>query len=69
MRSAFSLIELIITLALSSILFGALMSFLYAIQKSANSYYNFVADDSVVDVGNYLFRDFSGAFKIGRAHV
>ncbi len=62
MRSAFSLIELIITLALSSILFGALMSFLYAIQKSANSYYKFVADDRVVNIGNYLFRDFSGAF-------
>ncbi len=62
MRRAFSLIELIITLALSSILFSALMSFLYAIQKSANSYYKFVADDRVVNIGNYLFRDFSGAF-------
>lgn len=62
MRSAFSLLELIITLALFSTLFGALMSFLYAMQKSANSYYKFVADDRVVNIGNYLFRDFSGAF-------
>lgn len=62
MRSAFSLIELIITLAISSILFAALMSFLYSIQKGASSYYKYVADDRVVNIGNYLFRDFSGAF-------
>jgi prepilin-type N-terminal cleavage/methylation domain-containing protein len=64
MRKAFSLIEMIITIALSSILFGALMSFLYVIQKSADKYYNFVADDLAVNISNYLFRDFSGAFVL-----
>lgn len=64
MRKAFSLVELIITLAISGILFGSLMAFLYVVQNGASSYYKFVADDQVIDISNYLFRDLSGAFVL-----
>jgi prepilin-type N-terminal cleavage/methylation domain-containing protein len=61
---AFSLVELLVTLAISSILFGSLMAFLYAVQKGASSYYRFMADDKVINISNYIFRDFSGAFVL-----
>jgi hypothetical protein len=62
-NNAYSLLELILTIAIASFLFTILATILTTVQKGTSSYYKLTHDDRKLSIiSNYIFRDFSGAF-------